>query len=609
MFIWKAWKRVVSITLTIILALCMFPLAEAEEQQPLVAHRVQLGDELLEVLECDEEALMSGNYPDSTTQYSCLVWIDDIDYEIPIQEGLVAALATQGITENVELPYTVSVDKDGNKDIVVNIDMDADPEYVQAYVETKRDEANEMYLEQNTDFAERVLGESVTYISGYSPCVFAELTIDQIAELLDSEEIQRIDYCDNSEPVLLSDFPLFTSDDLYNLTNVKLTSTNIDITKQLYNVSGWYVKIGQIELGCPRASSVVKNSIHTYGDNNERNHADNVYAVMHEIAPNATYYASGVYNLSGQDEFYEGIEWLLGQHVDIINISMGYLTYNVYDTRSRWMDHIAFNHDVHVINAAGNKSDANPNRKVVSPAMANNVITVGNVEDNFTLWSDSCYNKGESTYPSRMCKPDLSAPGCYYTSSGTSYSAPMIAGTIALMCNKWPTLKSKQHLVKTALTVGTSTSKSYDTNTGVDSNFRKYGSGVLDARRAFYIINNNRYVSLAEVSSSNTTATYTFNVTSTSESVRVGVTYTNRIVFPSSDHSVGGTPSGTIGNVSIEVRSPSNALVESITSQYANVKVFQFNPSDYGTGTYTVIIKQLTPQSSGQVTKFSWGWR
>ena len=87
MFIWKAWKRVVSITLTIILALCMFPLAEAEEQQPLVAHRVQLGDELLEVLECDEEALMSGNYPDSTTQYSCLVWIDDIDYEIPIQEG------------------------------------------------------------------------------------------------------------------------------------------------------------------------------------------------------------------------------------------------------------------------------------------------------------------------------------------------------------------------------------------------------------------------------------------------------------------------------------------------------------------------------------------
>ena len=309
--------------------------------------------------------------------------------------------------------------------------------------------------------------------------------------------------------------------------------------------------------------------------------------------------------MAGQDKFYEGIEWLLTQHVDIINISMGYLTYNVYDTRSRWMDHIAFNHDVHVIMAAGNESSTGAR----SPAMANNIITVGNVEDNFNLRWSSSYNKGESTYSSRMCKPDISAPGCYPTGSGTSYSAPMIAGTIALMCNKWPTLKSKQHLVKTALIVGTSTSKSYNTNTDVDSNFRKYGSGVLDARRAFYIINNNRYVSLAEVSSSNTTATYTFNVTSTSESVRAGVTYTNRIVFPSSDHSVGGTPSGTIGNVSIEVRSPSNALVKSITSQYANVKVFQFNPSDYGTGTYTVIIKQLIPQSSGQVTKFSWGWR
>lgn len=604
MFYHRTWEKVISFVLLIAMAMCILPTAYADEL-PSTEHKVQLGDELLTVLGCDEESLRSGDYPESTIQYSCLVWIDDIDYEIPIQEGLVAALATEGITEITELPYTVSIDEDGNKDIVVDIDLEADHEYVQAYVVAKRDKANEMYLVQNTDFAQRVLGESVTYISGYSPCVFAELTIDQIADLLDSEEIQRIDYCDNSELALSSDVLPFTSDDLYNLTNVKLASTNINITKQLYNVSGWNVKIGQLEIGCPRASSVVKNSNHTYGNDNERNHADKVYTIMHEIAPNATYYASGVDDLAGQDKFYEGIEWLLTQHVDIINISMGYLTYNVYDTRSRWMDHIAFNHDVHVIMAAGNESSTGAR----SPAMANNIITVGNVEDNFNLRWSSSYNKGESTYSSRMCKPDISAPGCYPTGSGTSYSAPMIAGTIALMCNKWPTLKSKQHLVKTALIVGTSTSKSYNTNTDVDSNFRKYGSGVLDARRAFYIINNNRYVSLAEVSSSNTTATYTFNVTSTSESVRVGVTYTNRIVFPSSDHSVGGTPSGTIGNVSIEVRSPSNALVKSITSQYANVKVFQFNPSDYGTGTYTVIIKQLIPQSSGQVTKFSWGWR
>ena len=608
MFYHRTWKKVISFVLLIAMAMCILPTAYADEL-PSTEHKVQLGDELLTVLGCDEESLRSGDYPESTIQYSCLVWIDDIDYEIPIQEGLVAALATEGITEITELPYTVSIDEDGNKDIVVDIDLEANHEYVQAYVEAKRDKANEMYLVQNTDFAQRVLGESVTYISGYSPCVFAELTIDQIADLLDSEEIRRIDYCDNSEPVLLSDILPFTSDDLYNLANVKLASTNIDITKQLYNVSGWYVKIGQLELGCPRASSVVKNSNHTYGNDNERNHADKVYTVMHEIAPNATYYSSGVDDLAGQDKFYEGIEWLLTQHVDIINISMGYLTYNVYDTRSRWMDHIAFNHDVHVINASGNKSNDNPGRKVLSPAMANNVITVGNVEDDFTLWSTSCYNKGESTYPSRMCKPDLSAPAVYPSCSGTSYSAPMVAGTIALMCNKWPGVRTKQHLAKTALIVGTSTSKSYNTNTGEDSNFRKYGSGVLDARRAFYIINNNRYVELAEVSSSNTTVTYTFNVTSTSEPIRVGVTYTNRIKFSSTDHSVGGTPSGTIGNVSIEVRSPSNGLVGSLTSQYANVKVFQFNPSAYGTGTYTVIIKQLTPQSNGQVTKFSWGWR
>lgn len=572
----------------------------ADKEQAFQTHRNVLGDELKEVLGCDEAMLLSGEYLRSRDMFSCLLWISDIDYEIPIREGLIAAEGQED-----KLPYTVSYDEFGEKDICVNIDPDASSEYLQTYIEVKRDKARQLYLEQNTRFANRTLGDSVTYISKYSPCIFANLSIDQIAELLNTEEILRIDYCQSGDFVPLSYCAPFTTSDINNLTSIKIPATKINETKQLYNVSGWNVKVGLMDVGCPTINGVVKNENLDLGNTFDRNHADNVYTVAHTIAPNSTYYASGVYDELEQEHFYEAMEWLLGNNVNVINLSLGETICNVYNTRARWMDHIAFNHDVHIVIAAGNEGEDG----VLCPAMANNVITVGNVNDSFTTENTySSYNDANGTNPdtSYMCKPDIMAPGEYSSDGGTSYSAPMVTGTIALMGNKWPNTRTQQHLVKTALTVGTSLSKRFVT---YSSDFREYGSGVLDSRRAFYVINNNRYVALGEVSVTNTTATYTFNVTSTSEIVRIGLTYTNRIKFPTSDHSVGNLPTGNIGNVSLEVYSPSNNYIGSVTHPYANVKLIHIDPALYGTGTYTVKIKLLVGQSGGQVTKFSWGWR
>ena len=181
----------------------------------------------------------------------------------------------------------------------------------QTYIEVKRDKARQLYLEQNTRFANRTLGDSVTYISKYSPCIFANLSIDQIAELLNTEEILRIDYCQSGDFVPLSYCAPFTTSDINNLTSIKIPATKINETKQLYNVSGWNVKVGLMDVGCPTINGVVKNENLDLGNTFDRNHADNVYTVAHTIAPNSTYYASGVYDELEQEHFYEAMEWLL----------------------------------------------------------------------------------------------------------------------------------------------------------------------------------------------------------------------------------------------------------------------------------------------------------
>ncbi|MBR7021170.1 MAG: S8 family serine peptidase [Lachnospiraceae bacterium] len=610
---YRSKKLFVSVLLILSMIAVQISTTNADENMSR-NHQVAIGESLLEIMGLNEAALRSGCYARSDEVFTCIIWLNEINYETPIRMGLAEAEKAHRATNgNIDLPYTLFYD-DVTKELQIDFDVDADYEFVQTYIETKRAVAKQMYLDQNVDFSERVLGGEVDYISGYSPCVFASLSADQITDLLDSEEITLIDYYSDNEPVNDDEEDgSLTSTDISNLHSVKMYDTNINITKQLYNVSGANVKIGQLEMGCPTSSNVTRYADLSYGNTAQRTHADNVYTIMHEIAPNSTYYATGIKDQTGAYQYYQAMEWLLGQGVNVINISMSFSVadaLNTYDTQSRWTDHIAFNHDVHVVKSAGNEGD----NGVTVPGMANNVITVGNVEDNHHLNSISSYNTGGSSSSSKMCKPDIVAPGCFPSGRfGTSYSTPMVTATIALIGSKWSSMLTKQHLVKTALVVGTSaTCGRYCT---LQTEFRQYGAGVLDARYTFYIINNNRYVSLGQVSSSETTKTYTLNISSTSSIVRVGLTYTNRIVFPAgggtllNPHPDWNTPSGTIGNLSIEVRSPSNVQVDNITWQYANVKILHINPAIYGTGTYTIIVKQITSASGGRPTKFSLSWR
>lgn len=143
--------------------------------------------------------------------------------------------------------------------------------------------------------------------------------------------------------------------------------------------------------------------------------------------------------------------------VDIINSSLGYTTFDdiIMDHTHAELDgvttyiaqgaEIASSRGILVVSSAGN--DGNKFwRKLDTPADAESVLTIGAVDRNGTRANFSSMGP---TSDGRL-KPDVSALGLQtsilstyggaYTGNGTSYSAPIMAGMMACMMERYPNL-------------------------------------------------------------------------------------------------------------------------------------------------------------------------
>lgn len=137
----------------------------------------------------------------------------------------------------------------------------------------------------------------------------------------------------------------------------------------------------------------------------------------------------------------------------------------------RFFDGMVINRARTIVKSAGNENGLcnSGNGNVTSPGLAYNVITVGNFDDKNTVnWVGdtiepcSSYKDPNSTHGDRE-KPELAAPGTNFVSttvaapwvgpvgSGTSYAAPMVTGSAALMMQRNPALNIWPESVKAIL--------------------------------------------------------------------------------------------------------------------------------------------------------------
>ncbi|ADB33324.1 peptidase S8 and S53 subtilisin kexin sedolisin [Kribbella flavida DSM 17836] len=170
-----------------------------------------------------------------------------------------------------------------------------------------------------------------------------------------------------------------------------------------------------------------------------------------------------------------GINWAASHGARVINMSLGGRSYNpvMHDAVKK-----AVAKGIVVVAASGNEYDSVPEY----PAAFPETISVGATDNNgalttFSSWGDSVDLTAPgwnilSTGPRALLEPEYLP---YLGGSGTSFSAPMVAGVAAMLRNKYPSWTPAQieaRLKSTARDAGPR---------GIDP---YYGAGVLDAANA-----------------------------------------------------------------------------------------------------------------------------
>lgn len=215
---------------------------------------------------------------------------------------------------------------------------------------------------------------------------------------------------------------------------------------------------------------------HMYDDNSHGTHVAGIIAgsgglssgLYAGIAPASQIVAVKVLDQKGEGKIrflIEGIKAILRNRdkwqIRIVNISIGTLPHQGDEEEMelmRWVDRL-WDEGLVVVTAAGNFGPRSGT--VTIPGISKKVITVGASDDGN---QKGRYGKVGTNYSGRgptsecVCKPDLVAPGSYIRScngfsqkknqkaysvkSGTSMSAPVVSGAVALLLSKYPDMKN-----------------------------------------------------------------------------------------------------------------------------------------------------------------------
>ena len=224
--------------------------------------------------------------------------------------------------------------------------------------------------------------------------------------------------------------------------------------------------------------SFIKGNTSYNDDNGHGTHVAGIIGAQNNgegtvgVAPDAELYAVKVLDKIGegnQSDVAKGVEWAIGQKLDIINLSI------TSENGSHLLEQAlqkAYDQGILIVAASGNLGDTVSN-EVLYPARYPTVIAVGSVNQNLKRSDFSYYGSdlefvapGENIF-STFNGSDVET---YAEASGTSMASPFVSGMAALYKQAYPSLRGpsiRTYMQKSALDLG---------NKGKDS---EYGYGLV----------------------------------------------------------------------------------------------------------------------------------
>ena len=559
------------------------------------------------------------------------IWLRDIDHSV--EENEIKKAIEQNVQQGFLPAKSFDVFQIGdNKKIedFKEIDDSFSIEQKQLLIATKREVSSRLYSKNNLEVTHKIFSEEqaerITFFSHYSPNITIDLTTEEIKQISNQEEIEKIYFY--SEPVF-EDTSIDESIESNNFrnesvfTDYQYSTTGIAELRDSYGLTGAGVKIGILDSFFSSWSSVDyldNNSIqYSYCEsgawvNSYSTHGMLILCLLagnyHNsetgdsylgAVPDAELYISGGYS------YRTCFEALLDQGVNLITTSFAVAGdgYNTYGDDSKWIDHIVYQHNVSFICAAGNNADTG----VLPMCFPLNGITVGSSNSTKARSSYSSYNNNDNS----PIKPDVLAPGTNLIfpasrnnpedtptpTSGTSLAAPIVAGAVAQLCQASTVLATNPRLMKATILSGSEISNPMssdgtyicsDTSTHEHWFSKKYGSGILNVKNSYLSYLNN-FNMIDTMQPFLTQISFTKSITvSEGDIIRLCGVWDNKSTVSVNNHSQNATVLNT-ENYLLDLRTPSGSSYR-VYNNFDSKNIVSINASE--SGVYKIYIVKET---------------
>lgn len=470
----------------------------------------QLGDTIpvwLWMEDIDQDAAVQKVYENTGLKESDLEVIDE-----PIPDQLAMSISNLDQAETAEKISVKSEFREYLEKTEPARKLEA--QRVDTYIDELRTVQKDMLRQKNQSIFSRLglSDEAIIESELQAPVYIVNIAKSDIERLAKNPKVTSIFYY--KDEVLA---PEDEYDDTFSPLNTiprVMAASNLSRIRTETGLTGSGVKLGLVDEGKVQPNDEIDASRITYVEPSKSGyhlHSTNVARIAagtEGVAAGASIYSSSSEYDSSTDAYYgeQYVKCLVGLSnagVKVANMSMGIKTERTesYTALEVYTDYFVSQNKLLVVKSAGNEHDA-----VTSPGMAYNVITTGGFFNQGTTdQSDDVVFRNSNYYKGSGCfKPDFIADQSYAYHwvlnddvTGTSYAAPFVTGTIALLYELRPSLAAQPEAVKAILMASCHrkvTPSSGDPAENMASGLTAHqGAGAIDPYKAIAIAGSRHY--------------------------------------------------------------------------------------------------------------------